>query len=148
MDTELARTFLTIVASGNFIGAAERLHVTQSTVSARIRTLEEQLGCKLFVRNKAGATLTAAGEQFQKHASILVRAAEQARRDVGIPSGFKGALAVGARIGLWERLIVHWLPLMQKAAPEISIRAEVGFEDELMAALVEGRPEIRLFDEL
>ncbi|MGH6903755.1 MAG: LysR family transcriptional regulator, partial [Geminicoccaceae bacterium] len=55
METELARTFLTVVAAGNFISAAERLHVTQSTVSARIHTLEEQLGSSLFVRNKAGA---------------------------------------------------------------------------------------------
>ena len=57
MDTELARTFLTVVASGNFITASERLHVSQSTVSTRIQALEEQLGCTLFVRNKAGATL-------------------------------------------------------------------------------------------
>jgi len=54
VETELARTFLTVVAAGNFVSAAERLHVTQSTVSARIHTLEEQLGCSLFVRNKAG----------------------------------------------------------------------------------------------
>jgi len=44
VNTELARTFLTVVAAGNFVAAAERLHVTQSTVSARIRALEEQLG--------------------------------------------------------------------------------------------------------
>ena len=61
MDTELARTFLTVVTAGNFIAAAERLHVSQSTVSTRIHTLEEQLGCTLFVRNKAGATLTLGG---------------------------------------------------------------------------------------
>ena len=61
MDTELARTFLTVIDAGNFIGAADRLHVTQSTVSARIHSLEEQLGCKLFVRNKAGTALTPAG---------------------------------------------------------------------------------------
>ena len=41
MDTELARTFLTVVTAGNFITAAERLHVSQSTVSTRIQTLEE-----------------------------------------------------------------------------------------------------------
>jgi DNA-binding transcriptional LysR family regulator len=59
MDTELARTFLTVVEAGNFISAAERLHVSQSTVSTRIHTLEDLLGCVLFVRNKAGTTLTA-----------------------------------------------------------------------------------------
>jgi DNA-binding transcriptional LysR family regulator len=39
MDTELARTFLTVVTSGSFINAADRLHVSQSTVSTRIHTL-------------------------------------------------------------------------------------------------------------
>ena len=39
MDTELARTFLAVVSAGNFVTAAEKLHVTQSTVSARIQTL-------------------------------------------------------------------------------------------------------------
>jgi DNA-binding transcriptional LysR family regulator len=142
MDTELARTFLTVVTAGNFITAAERLHVSQSTVSTRIHTLEQQLGCTLFVRNKAGTTLTPAGRQFQRHASALVRTVEQARHDVGIPKGFSGALAVGGRIGLWEEYLVRWLPMMQTANPEISIRAESALEPELMQGLVEGRIDI------
>ena len=139
METELARTFLTVVAAGNFVSAAERLHVTQSTVSVRIHTLEEQLGCSLFVRNKAGAKLTAAGRQFQKHAAILVRTVERARQDVGIAAGYRGTLAVGGRFGLWEGLLLEWLPLMRKMAPDISVRAEIGFEEDLMQGLVEGR---------
>jgi len=142
MDTELARTFLTVVAAGNFISAAERLHVTQSTVSARIHTLEQQLGCTLFVRNKAGTTLTPAGQRFQKHAGILVRTVEDARHDVGIARGFRGALAVGGRFGLWEQLLLRWLPLMQAAAPDISLRAEIALEPDLMQGLVEGRLDI------
>src|SRR3954451_18854362 len=142
MDTELARTFLTVVASGNFITAAERLHVSQSTVSSRIHTLEEQLGCPLFVRNKGGGTLTAAGRQFQRHASTLVRTIEQARQDVGIPKGFSGTLVVGGRIGLWEEYLLRWLPLMQEANPQISIRAESALEPELMQGLVEGRIDV------
>lgn len=51
MDTELARTFLTVVEADNFISAAERLHVSQSTVSTRIHTLENLLGRPLFMRN-------------------------------------------------------------------------------------------------
>lgn len=142
MDTELARTFLTVVAAGNFISAAERLHVTQSTVSARIHTLEEQLGCTLFVRNKAGTTLTAAGRQFQNHASTLVRTVEQARHDVGIPRGFRAALNVGGRFGLWEQFLLKWLPLMREIAPDVSVRAEIGMEADLMQGLVEGRLDI------
>ncbi len=142
METELARTFLTVVAAGNFISAAERLHVTQSTVSARIRTLEEQLACTLFVRNKAGAVLTPAGRQFQKHAVALVRIVEHARQDVGIPLGYRAVLGVGGRIGLWENLLLHWLGLMQETAPDVSIRAEIGFEEDLMQRLIEGRIDI------
>lgn len=142
MDTELARTFLTVVAAGNFISAADRLHVTQSTVSARIHTLEEQLGCTLFVRNKAGTTLTPAGRQFQNHASTLVRTVEQARHDVGVPRGFRAALSVGGRFGLWEQFLLKWLPLMREIAPDVSVRAEIGMEADLMQGLVEGRLDI------
>ncbi len=142
MDTELARTFLTVIDAGNFIGAADRLHVTQSTVSARIHSLEEQLGCKLFVRNKAGTALTPAGHQFQKHAAVLVRTVEHARQDVGISRGYRASLTVGGRFGLWERLLLRWLPLMRRSAPDISVRAEIGFEAELMQGLIEGRLDI------
>ncbi len=142
MDTELARTFLTVVAAGNFVGAAERLHVTQSTVSARIHALEDHLGSTLFVRNKGGTTLTPAGRQFEKHASTLVRTVQQARHDVGVPRGFRASLTVGGRFGLWEQLLLNWLPLMRAAAPEVSIRAEIGFEPDLMLGLVEGRIDI------
>lgn len=142
MDTELARTFLTVIDAGNFIGASDRLHVTQSTVSARIHALEDQLGCRLFVRNKAGTTLTPAGHQFQKHASVLVRTVEHARQDVGIARGFRASLTVGGRFGLWERLLLQWLPIMRRSAPDISVRAEIGFEADLMQGLIEGRLDI------
>jgi DNA-binding transcriptional LysR family regulator len=142
METELARTFLTVIAAGNFIGAAERLHVTQSTVSARVHALEEQLGCSLFVRNKAGTRLTPAGRQFQKHAASLVRTVERARQDVGIAAGYRATLAVGGRLGLWQGLLLEWLPRMRAIAPDISVRAEIGFEEDLMHGLVEGRIDI------
>ncbi|MCX7307777.1 MAG: LysR family transcriptional regulator [Afipia sp.] len=142
MDTELARTFLTVVAAGNFISAADKLHVSQSTVSTRIHTLEDQLGCTLFVRNKAGTTLTPAGRQFQKHATALVRTVEQARHDIGIPKGFSGTLTIGGRIGLWEEFLLQWLPLMQASNPNVSIRADSALEPELMQGLIEGRIDI------
>lgn len=142
METEFARTFLVVVAEGSFVNAASRLHVTQSTVSARVHALEEYLGCTLFVRNKAGAALTPAGQQFQKHASSLVRTLEQARQDVGIPQGFRATLTVGGRFGLWEQLLLQWLPWMREKASDVRIRAEIGFESDLMQRLVEGNMDI------
>lgn len=142
MDTELARTFLVVSATGSFVAAAQRLHVTQSTVSTRIQRLEDLLGSELFVRNKSGTTLTAAGRQFQRHAALLTRTVEQARQEIGIVSGYRATLTVGSRIGLWEDLMLRWLPVYASLAPDVAVRAMVGFEEDLMQALIEGRASI------
>lgn len=139
MDTELARTFLAVVATGSFVGASRRLHVTQSTVSVRIQRLEDALGAELFVRNKGGTTLTPAGRQFQRHAALLTRTPEQARRDIGVTNGFKSTLTIGGRIGRWEDLLIRWLPVFADRAPDVAVRAVVGFEEDLMQDLIEGR---------
>jgi DNA-binding transcriptional LysR family regulator len=142
MDTELARTFLVVVATGSFVDAAQKLHITQSTVSARIQRLEETLGSELFTRNKSGTTLTPAGRQFQRHAAALTRIVEQARQEVGVATGFHETLTIGGRIGLWEDLLLRWLPTFESAAPDVALRAVVGFEEDLMQGLIEGRIDI------
>lgn len=142
MDTELARTFLTVIAAGNFRNAASRLFVTQSTVSARIAALEEQLGCSLFVRNKAGTALTPAGRSFQPYATTLVRTVERARHDIGVAMGFRASVTIGGRFGLWDDLLFVCLPRIRREVPDIAIRAEMAFEDELIQGLVEGRTNI------
>ncbi|HVW67513.1 MAG TPA: LysR family transcriptional regulator [Steroidobacteraceae bacterium] len=142
MDTELARTFLVVIATGSFVEASKRLHVTQSTVSTRIQRLEEVLGAELFVRNKAGTILTPAGRQFQRHAALLTRTVEQARQEIGVVSGFRATLTVGSRIGLWEDLLLRWLPVFASLAPDVAVRALTGFEDDLMEALIDGRANI------
>jgi DNA-binding transcriptional LysR family regulator len=143
MDIELARTFLAVAASGNFVAAAGKLHVTQSTVSARVATLESQLGGKLFVRGRNGAELTAAGKRFLGHAKNLVRTLEQARHDVGLPQGYYDVLTLSARIALWEGLFLpRWVDWMRKAAPDVSLRLEIGFEEDIMQGLIEGTVDI------
>ena len=142
MNSEWARTFLTVVATGNFVRAAERLHVTQSTVSARIQSLERALECTLFVRNKSGASLTPAGRNFVKHADTLVRTTQQARQDARIAHGHEGVLTVGARFALWVGLLMEWLPRMSVQSPRVSLRAEIDSDDGLMNRLVDGTLDI------
>lgn len=138
MDIEFARTFLAVAATGNFSAASQRLHVTQSTVSARIQTLEDRLGTALFRRGKSGAELTQAGHRFLRHANTLVRTLEQARHDVGLPAGFRGSLALRGRIALWDSFLPEWVAHMRSAHPDISLRVEVGFEDDIMQGLMQG----------
>ncbi|GAB6040437.1 LysR family transcriptional regulator [Endothiovibrio diazotrophicus] len=142
MDTELARTFLAVVAAGHFSGAAEQLHLTQSTVSARINVLERRLGARLFVRNKQGAQPTAAGRRFLRYAQSLVRTVELAVQDVGLPEGFSGGLTLSGRIALWEGFLPSWVDWMRRERPEISLRLEIGFEADIMQGLVHNTVDI------
>jgi DNA-binding transcriptional LysR family regulator len=144
MDIDQIRTFLAVVANGSFLEAANRLHVTQSTVSTRIQRLESYLGAILFVRNRSGAVLTLPGHRFLRHAKSLLLTLEQARHDIGLPSRYRASITIGARIALWEELLPRWVGALRKQAPDISIRSEIGFEEDLMRGLIEGRMDVGL----
>ena len=104
MDIALARTFLMVAETGSFIDAARKMNITQSTVSARIKVLEDLFGRPLFERSRSGAELTAPGEQFQKHALALMRVWQHAQLEVGLSGPYRDHLAVGAHATLVGRL--------------------------------------------
>lgn len=144
MDMNQVRTFLAVAANGSFLEAATRLHVTQSTVSNRIQLLEAYLGASLFVRNRSGATLTPAGKRFVHHAKAFILTLDQARHDVGLPSRYRASITVGARIALWEIFLPRWVGEMRRSSPDISIRSEIGFEEDLMRRIIEGTMDVAL----
>lgn len=138
MDVIQARTFLSVVDGGNFSVAATRMHVTQSTVSARIKALEVQLGKTLFRRNKGGCELTASGHKFHRYARSMVRVWEDARLQVSTPEGFTEVLVVGGQYSLWSRLLLRWVVEFRRALPHVAVRGEVGMPGELMREIGEG----------
>lgn len=142
MDINLARTFLEIVSCHSFAQAAERLHVTQTAISARVKTLEEQLGRTLFVRNRAGASLTSAGEQFVRHAMTMVQVWERARQQMAVPPGRRALVTVGCEISLWDPLMLDWLLGMRDSAPDLALRAEVGVAEDLLERVANGTLDI------
>lgn len=144
MDIDQVKTFLQVAANGSFLEAANRVHVTQSTVSARIQNLEQALGARLFTRNRAGAVLTPAGRRFLRHAKTLVLTYEQARYDVGLPSRFRASLTIGARIALWDELLPRWAARMRRLAPDVSLNTEIGFEEDLMRRVIAGTMDLAL----
>ncbi|MDH5546950.1 MAG: LysR family transcriptional regulator [Gammaproteobacteria bacterium] len=144
MDIDQARTFLAITAHGSFLEAAEKLFITQSTVSARIKKLEDELGVSLFVRNRTGATLTSAGRRFLNFAKRLVLTEQQALDEVGISEGFRASIRIGGRIALWDDLLPKWVGWMRRTAGDVVIRSEIGFEEDLMHRLIEGTLDIGL----
>lgn len=138
MDISVARTFLEIVKTGSFVGAAANLHLTQTAVSARIRVLETQLDRALFTRNKAGAKLTPAGEQFLRFATTLVQVWDRARQAVALPPGRETVVTIGAELSLWSPLLRHWLIWMRHQCPEIAVSTVIDTSERLMDQVQDG----------
>ena len=138
MDIAAARTFLEIVKTGSFVRAAANLNVTQTAVSARIRVLEEQLDRQLFVRNKAGARLTPAGDQFLHYATTMVQIWERALHQVAMPAGRDKVVTIGGEHNLWNPLILDWLVWMHGECNDVAIRAQIDVPDRLIDQVQEG----------
>jgi DNA-binding transcriptional LysR family regulator len=138
MDIELARTFLAVVETGSFFNAAGKVNVTQSTVSMRIRSLEQQLGKPVFERSKTGATMTSAGLNFQRHATTLVRTWSQAKLDAALPENLEIILEIGAPPSLWDGFLIDAIPTLKTKIPNLGIKASLATSDTLGPQLNEG----------
>ena len=138
MDISHIRTFLAVAETGSFLGASDLVHVTQSTVSVRIRNLEDRLGAYLFDRGKKGAVLTPSGTKFLRQASAMVRLWDQARMDVGISTSHEAILRIGGQVSLWDGYLIPWLAWMRTNAQDIALRAEMGTALGLTQQLVDG----------
>jgi DNA-binding transcriptional LysR family regulator len=144
MDIELARTFLEIVSTGSFVRASERLNVGQTTVSARIRLLEEQLGRPMFVRSKSGATLTPAGEQFLRYAPTFVQLWQHARQQVAVPPGHRAVLTVSSEVSLWQPLLLDWVLWMRRSLSDVALRVHVDVPQDLISLVAAGLVDVAI----
>ena len=94
LDLELLRSFVSVVDSGGFTRAGERVHRTQSTVSQQIKRLEDDVGQPLLNRNGKDVTPTEAGERLLSYARRLLALAEEARDVMARPES-EGAVRLG-----------------------------------------------------
>lgn len=108
MDIQLIKTFLAVVTTESFVAAADRIHVTQSTVSQRIQKLEELVGNKLFDRSKSGAEATLAGKKFEQYARSMTHLWDEALYQTSLPEGFTNSLSLGCEESLWPELSANW----------------------------------------
>ena len=106
INIEQLKTFLEVVRLGGMRKAASSMNLTQPTVTARIKTLEEALSCKLLERGTRGMTLTKRGELLLAHAEKIESLTELVDRDVVDPAGVERRL----RLGVAETIAQSWLP--------------------------------------
>lgn len=142
MNIDQIRTFLEVAATGNFNRAAENLHVTQSTVSARVRTLEKRLGKELFLRDHSGAQLTPAGERLQRYATRLLRLWRRAESDVALPRQHRASICLGSVVSLWDQLVLEWGGWMRREAPDVALHVVADYSPALMRQLADGAMDI------
>ncbi|MNO72909.1 HTH-type transcriptional regulator GltR [compost metagenome] len=135
MDIDLTRTFLEIVRHGSFVAAAERMHITQTAITARIQKLEGHLNCTLFVRNRAGARLTPDGAAFVMYANQMLQSWEAAQRDLPLPEGYHNVLHIGGEVSLCNPLMLRWVSRIRECIGDHAVSADIGDGQTLLRQL-------------
>jgi len=96
MELRQIRSFLSIAETLHFGRSAELIHLSQPALSLQIRALEEEVGVRLFERNRRKTTLTAAGAAFRDDAAAALSQLDQAIRSARLAaSGKRGLLRIG-----------------------------------------------------
>ncbi len=136
--------YLVAVADHRHFGrAAEACYVSQPTLSAQIKKLEQELGVELIERNPRHILLTAAGEGVVEHARVVLREAETirqlARRRHDPESG---SVRIGLFPTLGPYLLPHVVPKLRARFPRLELLLVEAKTDEVLRGLAEGSLDI------
>lgn len=142
MNLELIDTFLDLLETRNFNRTAERLETTQSTISGRVKSLEQAVGAKLFERGRAGAIPTPSGVRFEQHARALKAGWTHARRDVGGLERFEGSLRVSGQFTLMRTLFLDWIAELHAMHERLSLHLEADYSIQIVTDLANGAIDI------
>lgn len=138
MNIDQVLTFLDLIESNSFNATAERLGVTQSTVSGRVQSLEAALGKRLFSRSKAGTRLTVAGARFAHHARTLQQEWNEAQRSVQSADNFTRSLRIGVQMDIAADAAGRWVQAFRAAMPDASFYIEPDYSVQMSADLLAG----------
>jgi DNA-binding transcriptional LysR family regulator len=132
MDAADLKVFAAVARIGGMNRAANELHTVQSNVTARVRTLEEELGVQLFHRGRKGVTLTAAGERLLPYAIKVAHLLEEAQKAVKDDGKPRGSLTIGsvettAALRLSPVLAAYWATY-----PDVDLVLRTGTTGELI----------------
>lgn len=130
------RYLLAIIDRGGFIRAADHCHITQPTMSAQIRKLEEELGVLLFERTGTGIHVTPVGAQIAQHARILIEQAQAiksiARGSGGFPAG---AVRLGIVPSVAPSVLITAIRMAREKLEGLTIDVQEGSRSDLVSEL-------------
>jgi len=143
LPPDLLRSFVAVAQAKSFSRAAERVHLSQSTVSQQIRRLEDIVGKSLFERDTRTVTLTRDGEALQNYAARILELMSEAVEHFRAP-----ALSGRVRLGLSEDFasagLTAALVSFLRRNPEVELMIEIGMSGDLFRQLDEGRYDLVL----
>jgi DNA-binding transcriptional LysR family regulator len=144
-DLDLLRTFAAVVDAGGFTRAAERVHLTQSTVSQQIKKLEANIGHTLLLRDKStgGIQTTEEGEILLSYARRLLATAEEAMDVMRKPAAPK-TVRLGVPEDFAGRRLIDLLSGFSAASPHIRLDTVSGWSVELRRLLDTGEIDLAL----
>jgi len=138
MDLEQLKAFLSVAETKNFTRTAELLHVTQSTITTRIKNLEQALGKPLFVRNNRRVELTHFAETILPYVKKSITMIEECKTMARLGELFEARLAIGSTHWLWEGFMWNLIPSFQCQFPHIALKLVSGHSSEIIQAVLEG----------
>ncbi|OKK16074.1 LysR family transcriptional regulator [Streptomyces sp. CB00455] len=145
MELRQLEYFVAVAEERNFTRAAERVHISQSGVSAQIRQLERELGAELFDRSARTATLTVAGKAALEHARSALAAAGAVGQAVGeVTDLIRGRLTVGMVIGCTVTPLFDALAAFHRAHPGVEISLLEDHSDRLVEGVRTGAVDVAL----
>lgn len=144
MQIEHLETFLDLMDTKSFNRTAERLNLTQSTVSGRISALEASLGRKLFTRSRAGTEPTHAGFRLLDHARSLRHQWNEARRSVQNTGNFAHSMRIGMQHDLASSHIADWVTGFRRILPDTAFYIELDFSNQMSIDLLAGETDLSI----
>jgi DNA-binding transcriptional LysR family regulator len=148
MDINLLRTFVMVAECGSFSKAAERLHLTQSTISHQISRLEEHLGKKLFVRTTRTCQVTQWGGILASDADKIIKLAEDIEAKFN-PVAISGIVRAGIPddVHLFKPLSDAIL-LFSKEQPGMAVEIIAGMSQDLVSSAAAGNLDVVLLRDI
>ena len=145
MELRQLEYFIAVAEGANFTRAAERVHISQSGVSAQIRQLEHDLGATLIDRSGRTASLTAAGAAALEHARAALAAAGAVRQAVDDVNGMiRGRLVVGMVTACTVTPLFDALAAFHLAHPGVEITLIEDNSDRLIERVRTGAADLAL----
>jgi DNA-binding transcriptional LysR family regulator len=143
-DGELLRAFVGVAEDGGFTRAAQRLHLTQSAVSAQIKRLELEVGCALLTRSTRSVALTPQGEILLEYARSILALHEDIGKRLGRARRISGPVRIGAAEGFLGGWLADLLQRFRADHPAATLELHIGITGSLLEMLEEGRLDVVL----